>query len=66
MMPQYATGYQVKDSNGVRLLDVGKDYHFALVTTDDAVVPNGYLINNWCNDWLFSQCDYRCAEVLGT
>lgn len=42
MMPQYATGYQVRDSNGVRLLDVGKDYHFALVTTDDAVVPEGY------------------------
>ena len=52
MNPKYATGYQIRDSNGVRLVDVGKgygsassarewDYHFALVTTDTDV-PNGY------------------------
>ena len=42
MSPKYATGYQVRDSNGVRLVDVGKGYHFALVTTDDVTIPNGY------------------------
>ena len=40
--PKYATGYVVKECEGVRLVDVGKDYHFALVTTDDAEVPEGY------------------------
>jgi iron complex transport system substrate-binding protein len=40
--PKYATGYTVKDSPGVRLVDVGEQWHFALVTTDDAAVPNGY------------------------
>ena len=40
--PKYATGYQVKDSAGVRLVDVGKGYHFALVATDDIAVPDGY------------------------
>ena len=40
--PRYATGYQVKDSAGVRLVDVGKDGHFALVTSDEAEVPSGY------------------------
>ena len=40
--PKYATGYTVKDSAGVRLVDVGEQWHFALVTTDDAAVPNGY------------------------
>ena len=40
--PHYATGYQVKDSAGVRLVDVGKDGHFALVSSDDANVPDGY------------------------
>jgi iron complex transport system substrate-binding protein len=39
--PKYATGYQVRDSGGVRLVDVGKDYHFALITAD-ADVPDGY------------------------
>ena len=43
MNPKYATGYQVRDSNGVRLVDVGKDYHFALVTASDASVPDGYI-----------------------
>ena len=40
--PKYATGYVVKECEGVRLVDVGKDYHFALVTTDEAEVPEGY------------------------
>ena len=40
--PKYATGYQVKDSAGVRLVDVGTDYHFALVSTDNEKVPEGY------------------------
>ena len=42
LCPKYATGYQVKSQDGVRLVDVGKDYHFALVMTDDAKVPEGY------------------------
>ena len=42
LCPKYAPGYQVKSQDGVRLVDVGKDYHFALVTTDDAKVPEGY------------------------
>ena len=42
IVPRYATGYQVSDSNGVRLVDVGKDYHFALVSSDEADVPEGY------------------------
>ena len=42
MMPKYATGYAVKDSADVRLVDVGKDHHFALVATDNATVPDGY------------------------
>ena len=40
--PKYATGYEVKDSAGVRLVNVGSDYHFALVTTDETNVPDGY------------------------
>jgi len=42
MNPKYATGFEVKDSAGVRLVEVGKDYRFALVTTDDETVPDGY------------------------
>ena len=42
MSPKYATGYTVKDSAGVRLVDVGRNYHFALVSSDDAAVPDGY------------------------
>lgn len=42
LSPKYATGYQVRDSCGVRLLDVDKDYHFALVSVDDVTVPDGY------------------------
>ena len=41
--PKYATGYQVTLQHGIRLVDVGNDYHFALVTTDDAMVPEGYI-----------------------
>ena len=40
--PKYATGYQVKDSAGVRLVNVGKDYHFALVASEGVEVPDGY------------------------
>jgi iron complex transport system substrate-binding protein len=42
LMPKYATGYTVKDSAGVRLVDVGKGYHFALVATEETAVPDGY------------------------
>ena len=41
--PRYATGYQVKDSAGVRLVDVGKDYHFALVSQEETEVPSDYV-----------------------
>ena len=40
--PRYATGYQVRDSGGVRLVDIGQRYHFALVEADDAPAPDGY------------------------
>jgi len=40
--PKYATGYQVKDSAGVRLVDVGTNYHFALVASEETMVPDGY------------------------
>ncbi len=39
--PRYATGFTVRDSAGIRLVDVGRQYHFALVKTDVAV-PAGY------------------------
>jgi len=42
LCPRYATGYQVKSQDGMRLVDVGDDYHFALVTSDDVTVPDGY------------------------
>ncbi len=47
LCPKYATGYQVKSQDGIRLVDVGErssgmDYHFALVTSDEATVPDGY------------------------
>jgi iron complex transport system substrate-binding protein len=42
LQPHYATGYQVKDSAGVLLVDIGSDDHFALVKTDDDAVPDGY------------------------
>ena len=43
LYPKYAIGYQVKDSVGIKLVDVGKDYHFALVTSDDVEAPDGYV-----------------------
>lgn len=42
LSPRYATGYTVKDSAGVRLVDVGESWHFALLAADDAAVPDGY------------------------
>ena len=42
LCPKYATGYQVKSQEGMRLVDVGDDYHFALVTSDETEVPSGY------------------------
>ncbi len=43
LVPKFATGYSVRDSAGIRLVDVGKHDHFALVTTDDAQVPEEYI-----------------------
>ena len=40
--PKYATGYQVKDSAGIRLVTVGQHNRFALVTSDEPQVPEGY------------------------
>ena len=42
MSVKYATGFSVRDSADIRLVDVGKHDHIALVKTDDAVVPEGY------------------------
>ena len=42
LQPRYATGYQVKSLDGMRLVDVGDDYHFALVAAAGAEVPEGY------------------------
>ena len=42
LCPKYATGYQVKSLDGMRLVDVGTDYHFALVTSDEETIPDGY------------------------
>lgn len=39
---KYATGFTVRDSAGIRLLDVGKSDRFALVGNDDVSVPGGY------------------------
>ena len=39
---KYATGFSVRDSLGMRLVDIGKKDHFALVSTDDVRVPDGY------------------------
>ena len=40
---RYATGFAVRDSAGMRLVDVGDNYHFALVGSSDAAVPSGYV-----------------------
>ena len=39
---KYATGFSVLDSADVRLVDVGKREHFALVHSDNVAVPEGY------------------------
>lgn len=39
---KYATGFCVRDTAGIRLVDVGEKYHFALVSSVDAEVPDGY------------------------
>jgi len=39
---KYATGFSIRDSIGIRLVDVGKYDHFALVHSDDVEVPSGY------------------------
>ena len=39
--PKYATGFAVKDSAGIRLVDIDGKYHFALVRAD-VDVPEGY------------------------
>ena len=38
---KYATGFSVRDSADIRLVDVGKKDHFALVHDAEAVVPEG-------------------------
>lgn len=38
---KYATGFSVKDSAGVRLVNIGDKYHFALMKSD-ADAPEGY------------------------
>ena len=40
---KYATGFSVRDSAGIRLVDVGKKDHFALVHDAKAVVPQDYV-----------------------
>ena len=39
---KYATGFSVRDSADIRLVDVDKNDHFALVHSDRASVPDGY------------------------
>ena len=40
---KYATGFTVRDSASVRLVDVGEKDHFALVHNEDDRVPEGYV-----------------------
>ena len=40
---KYATGFCVRDSADVRLVDVGEKDRFALVHNDDVQVPDGYV-----------------------
>ena len=42
MTVKYATGFTVRDSADVRLVDVGRKDHFALVRQEATVVPDGY------------------------
>ena len=39
---KYAKGFTVRDSAGIRLVDVGKKDHFALVKDANTTVPEGY------------------------
>ena len=39
---KYATGFSVRDSAGIHLVKVGKGDRFALVTSDNQSVPQGY------------------------
>ena len=39
---KYATGFSVKDSAGIRLVDIGKKDHFALVHSNNVEVPTNY------------------------
>ena len=39
---KYATGFSVRDSAGVCLVNVGKKERFALVPSDETAVPEGY------------------------
>ena len=39
---KYATGFSVRDSAGIRLVDVGEKDHFALVHDADVTVPEAY------------------------
>ena len=39
---KYATAFSVRDSAGIRLVDVGKHDHFALVRSNDVAIPDGY------------------------
>ena len=39
---KYATAFSVRDSAGIRLVDVGKHDHFALVHADDVAIPDDY------------------------
>ena len=39
---KYATGFSVRDTNGIRLVDVGDKYHFALVQDAEMTVPEGF------------------------
>lgn len=40
---KYAKGFTVRDSVDIRLVDIGKKDHFALVKDDNSVVPEGYI-----------------------
>ncbi len=40
---KYATGFSVRDSADIRLVSVGTNDHFALVRSDETVVPDQYI-----------------------
>ena len=39
---KYATGFSVRDTNGIRQVDVGDKYHFALVQDAEMTTPEGF------------------------